>query len=373
VSVVLSDNRSMTRRIAIAGGGMAGLCAAARARELGLEPTVYEKGDRPGGSMLLSSCVVWRYRTLDLFREQCPGGDPELQRLVLERLDGALDWLEALGAPVVERGTGNPLTVGRRLDPAGLTEALVRAGVAPRLREPLPDRVGGPLVLATGGYPVELARRRSLLVRSNRWSDGDGLRVGRARGAAPAGDRDEFYGRNMPAPPARFGEDDFVHLAQLYGRHALVLNERGEEFAPRSPSWSETELVQATARQPGARAWYVVGEQELGALVRGRTVAEMVEAARAAGGRVVEPSELPFPVPAHARVAVLVTPGVTHTLGGLRVDASARVLGEDGSPLEGLYAAGMDAGGIATGGYASGLAQALVLGLAAAETVAAGA
>ena len=34
---------------------------------------------------------------------------------------------------------------------------------------------------------------------------------------------------------------------------------------------------------------------------------------------------------------------------------------------EGLFAAGVDAGGIATGGYASGLAQALVLGLVAAE------
>ena len=39
---------------------MAGLCAAARARELGGAPVVHEKGSRAGGSMLLSSCVVWR-------------------------------------------------------------------------------------------------------------------------------------------------------------------------------------------------------------------------------------------------------------------------------------------------------------------------
>jgi hypothetical protein len=43
------------------------------------------------------------------------------------------------------------------------------------------------------------------------------------------------------------------------------------------------------------------------------------------------------------------------------------VLTPAGSPLDGLYAVGVDAGGVATGGYASGLAQALVLGLAAAE------
>jgi predicted oxidoreductase len=52
------------------------------------------------------------------------------------------------------------------------------------------------------------------------------------------------------------------------------------------------------------------------------------------------------------------------------VDERSRVLDADGSPLEGLYAAGVDAVGIAVGGYASGLAAALVLGLTAAEDLA---
>ena len=59
---------------------MAGLVAAARARELGAEVVVLEKGDRCGGSMLLSSGVIWRHRSLAEFREECPGGDPVLQR-----------------------------------------------------------------------------------------------------------------------------------------------------------------------------------------------------------------------------------------------------------------------------------------------------
>jgi len=73
--------------VVIAGAGMAGLCAAARARELGAEPVVLEKGSRPGGSMLLSSCVVWRYRTFEDFRAECPGGDEELQRVVFDGFD----------------------------------------------------------------------------------------------------------------------------------------------------------------------------------------------------------------------------------------------------------------------------------------------
>jgi succinate dehydrogenase/fumarate reductase flavoprotein subunit len=62
-------------------------------------------------------------------------------------------------------------------------------------------------------------------------------------------------------------------------------------------------------------------------------------------------------------VAVRVSPGITHTIGGLRIDAHARVAGTDG-----LLAAGADVGGISTGGYASGLAAALVFGRVAAET-----
>ncbi|MGZ8782522.1 MAG: FAD-binding protein, partial [Gaiellaceae bacterium] len=81
----------------VAGAGMAGLVAAARARELGDSPVVLEKGDRAGGSMLLSSGVIWRHRTLDDFRSECPGGDPALQRRLVDELDDALDWLESLG------------------------------------------------------------------------------------------------------------------------------------------------------------------------------------------------------------------------------------------------------------------------------------
>src|SRR5919108_1907953 len=111
--------------LVVAGAGMAGLVAAARARELGADVVVFEKGDRAGGSMLLSSGVVWRYREWERFREECPGGDAALQRTVWEHLDEELAWLESLGAPVVQRDSRNPLTTGVRFEPKGLTDALV--------------------------------------------------------------------------------------------------------------------------------------------------------------------------------------------------------------------------------------------------------
>jgi succinate dehydrogenase/fumarate reductase flavoprotein subunit len=327
--------------ITVLGAGMAGLVAAARARELGAEVLLLEKGDRPGGSMLLSSGVVWRYLDFDEFRRRCPGGDPALQRLVWERLDDALDWLERLDAPVVERDTGRPSTTGRRFDPRGLTDVLVRAGGEVRLGvgdDPL--RGDGPFVVATGGYPVRLARDRGLLVRSNRWSEGDGIELALGRGAEAA-PSDEFYGRAMPGPVT---EAEFVAASQLYGRFARRVNDLGEEFFPGEPSWSENDLAQAMAAQPRGRAWY---ELDADALARPE-VAEKLAYAQ-------ETEPLP-----DGGLRVRVYAAVTHTYGGVKIDARARA-------ADGVWVAGVDAGGVSNGGYASGLAQALVLGLVAAE------
>jgi succinate dehydrogenase/fumarate reductase flavoprotein subunit len=343
--------------VLVAGAGMAGLVCAARLRQLGRPVRVLEKGDRPGGSMLLSSGVVWRHRTLDSFREECPDGDPALQQLIIERLDDALDWLERTAVAPTDRETGNPRTVGRRVDPRRLTDALARDV---SLSQPLTELPDEPVVLATGGFAARMARERGLPLRAAPWSEGDGLRLARERGAALTGAMDEFYGRAMPAPPARVSEQDFVRAAQLYGRFASVLDGAARPVFEGTPAWSETDLVQTIARQPRGIAWYWVDRADLAERVRERTVGEMIDVARELGGDVRDGS----------RVGVKVVAAVTHTLGGVRVDEQARVLDEAGEPLDGLYAAGVDAGGIASGGYASGLATALVLGLAAAESVA---
>ena len=317
--------------------------------------------------MLLSSGVVWRHRSLEEFRAECPAGDPALQARVVDELDDALVWLEALGAPVLERETGNPRTVGWRFDTAGLTDALVRAAGDVRLGQAFPEA----RILATGGFAGRFARERGLLLRANPWSEGDGLAWAVARGAGVSGGMDEFYGRNMPAAVP---EHLFVAAAQLYGRHALVLDDDGREFFPGEPSWSENDLVQATARLPARAAWYVVDARALRERVRERSVADLVEAARAAGGDVRPAEELPFELPPSPKLveapflAVRVHASVTHTIGGLLIDEDARVLRPDRTPVGGLYAAGADAGGIFTGGYGSGLAAALVFGRIAAET-----
>jgi len=201
----------------------------------------------------------------------------------------------------------------------------------------------------------------------------------------------------------------YADRKELYGRYAVAVNASGERYADEGADWSETTLTRATAHQPGLYAWYVLDARGLEGRVRERTAREMVETAKSTGGTVIEAAslteladklaargvprktflrtveeynvalaaggELSPPRSGQARplsvppfVAVKVAPSITHTVGGLAVDAGCRVLREmDGGPIPGLYAAGVEVGGVSVGGYTSGLASALVFGNAAAE------
>jgi fumarate reductase flavoprotein subunit len=349
--------------LVVAGAGMAGLAAAARARELGADPLLMEKSAEIGGSMSLSSGVIWRYADFDSFRRECPDGDVDLQRAVHEQLDEDLDWLESRGAVVTDPSTGNPLTVGRRFDAASICDALAR-DVDIRLATPLASRPDGPCVLATGGFQADswLVREwisaEPLLLRSNRGSQGDGLRLGLEAGGVYSAGMDQFYGRAMPAVP-ELDSREWVQAAQLYARHAVVIeNARGWPY-PGEVDWSELNVVQWIARQPGGQAWFVVPPDALDVGTRYGTIAEQIERARALGAAVEARDQ---------GVAVEVAAAITQTLGGLRVDADGHVLRGDGSVVDGLWAAGGDVGGIATGGYMSNLAAALVIGKRAAES-----
>jgi fumarate reductase flavoprotein subunit len=70
--------------------------------------------------------------------------------------------------------------------------------------------------------------------------------------------------------------------------------------------------------------------------------------------------------------AVPLCAGITYTMGGVAVDAEARVMHRSGHPIEGLYAAGGTIGGLEGGpftGYSGGLAKALTFGKIAGESI----
>jgi fumarate reductase flavoprotein subunit len=428
-------------RVVIVGGGLAGLTAALRATELGAQITLLEKGESLGGSFVYSSGYIWSYVDLPTYRREASGGDASLQRLILERLESGLTWLEHSGGALLARETGNPLTFGARFDPERTISALVdrieAAGgeiIADSALETLVEdpagRVSGVLdrrereyegdavILASGGFAgdPELVGRHiirgpgRMRVRAHPRSTGDGFRAALRKGALASAGLDEFYGRNLPAPPADFPPERFVEVSQLYGRYAVAVNAGGERYADEGADWSETALTRATAHQTGLYAWYVLDARGLEGRVRERTAREMVETARSTGGTVIEAASLTeladrlaergvprdtflrtlkgynaavaagedpspprssqaWPLRVPPFVAVKVAPSITHTVGGLAVDTGCRVLrGTDERPIPGLYAAGVEVGGVSAGGYTSGLASALVFGNTAAES-----
>ncbi len=430
--------------VVVAGGGLAGLVAALRVVELGAQVTLLEKGDQIGGSFIYSNGYIWSYKDLQTFRQEAPGGDITLQKLILEQLQDGLDWLEDLGVSPLTRETGNLLTFGARFDPkrtvAALKDRITASGgrvlletVLNGLVEDSEGRIDGARTASGGGQRTEEANAVILAsggfagnpklvghyiirgpgrmrLRAHPWSTGDGFLAALEAGALESAGLDEFYGRNLPAPPADFPPEEFVEVSQLYGRYAVAINRNGERYADEAADWSETALVRATARQPGLRAWYILDAVGLRGRVRSRTVEDMVATARRVGGTVLQAassgelmkrlaergvpranvlrtlneyntavaggrgdklspprSDPATPLQVPPFVAVKVAPAITHTIGGLAVDGGCRVLRRtDGLPLAGLYAAGVEVGGVSVGGYTSGLASALVFGRVAA-------
>ena len=276
----------------------------------------------------------------------------------------------------------------------------------------------GHTLLATGGFGgnpdlrAELIhpQARDLPLRANRFSRGDGLRLAREASAQFGPENAGFYGHLMASGVRLREEDEYASLSLFQSEHALLFNLRAERFVDETLGDHHTTL--ALLEQPEGRGLlihdqraqdllaipYVEGVQpndffanvhERGA--RAATAHDLDELAylpeewgydgeairkavldfnRACADGTVDPPRTydREPVDRPPFYVVEAVPAITFTYGGLRIDTSARVLGEDGRPLEGLLAAGADAGGGYVRAYAGGLAWALVFGLRAAQT-----
>jgi fumarate reductase flavoprotein subunit len=98
-----------------------------------------------------------------------------------------------------------------------------------------------------------------------------------------------------------------------------------------------------------------------------RTAGRMFGESRNAGKRV---SVAPVATPPY--YAIPLAAGISYTMGGIEIDAQARVIGRDGTPIAGLYAAGSCTGGVEggpLGGYIGGYLKAVGLALIAARSI----
>jgi succinate dehydrogenase/fumarate reductase flavoprotein subunit len=276
----------------VIGGGVAGTAAAAEAARLGASVILVEKGERLGGSGVLSAGILWTAPDRETLGRVCPHGDPELGGALVDGFDPAVERVRAEGVEVSERWSGQMgFGVAHRIDIHGLLHAwrgrIEAAGTIDfetAAVEPIVEdgavrgaHVRGPggtetihagaVVLATGGFQGDADLRRRLigpgademLVRSNQHSAGDGLRIGLAAGAGRSGALDSFYGHLLPSPLRSFGPDDYLPLTQYHSKACVLVNRFGRRFV--DESHGDEVSNQALLRQPGARGVLLCDER----------------------------------------------------------------------------------------------------------------
>lgn len=302
-------------------------------------------------------------------------------------------------------------------DEAGALAGLVVRGADGLQRRLSADAV----ILSSGGFQANPDLRARyfgrwsdrLVLRSNPHSTGDGLLMGQTIGAATSSAMSSFYGHLIPAPPAVVPTHDFIAYTHYHSEQAILVNLGGERFC--DESLGDETNCQAVAREPEALAFILYDEtvyrtyavrpagggarasdtfyesQALGApAATANTLAELVAKMQEWGvygpGVLATIDEFNTAVAAEQAhqlriprrsksnalctppfYALGLTPGITFTLGGLRINDRTQVLDRSQQPIPGLYAAGADAGGIHNEQYAGGLCLGLVFGRIAAQ------
>ena len=223
-------------RCSIAGAGMAGLVAAARARELGLEPRVAREGRRAPAARCCSRAASSGATASGT--TSAPSVPAATRRCSGSSGSGSTTrsrWLVSLGAEPV---------VGRHREPAHDRQALrpARAHGAARGRGTSSSRRRSPRDARAAARPrdrrLRQAARRASAACScarTRGATGDGARLrARARRCGRPRDWTSSTAARCRRRPARIREEDFVPLAQLYGREARVFTDDGREITPPS-------------------------------------------------------------------------------------------------------------------------------------------
>jgi len=406
--------------VLVVGAGMSGLTAAGAAAESGAHVVVVDAARDVGGSAAMSGGYVWRLDGIDEYARIDPAGDRALQQIIVDEYGRLIDHVRATGAAVTERqpvmqGHGHQVDLPdyfrrsvRAVQAAGghvvlgaSVERLLR--VQGRVTGAVISEAGaeatvsaGAVLLATGGF-AQSARLRGELISAGardmraRCADchGVGLQLARGAGAGTVTGRG-FYGHLVGAGVDLSRPEIWDQLTLLHSRAGWLYNTAGERFTDESEG--DNISAEAVAAQPGMRAllvWDDVAHREtvLVAWPAGNSAVDRFEVAVALGapgrpcGSEAEvaafAAEQGFGTPTlpdgrreGPYRALVVEPAITFPFAGIRIDPGARVLDETGVPIPGLFAAGVDVGGVYARGYGGGLSLGGTTGLRAARSMA---
>ena len=261
-------------------------------------------------------------------------------------------------------------------------------------------------VLATGGFHGNGALRehfglpngQSLIPRGNPHNKGGGLELGLSVGAGVSRGMSSFYGHPVPYPLQKLERRDYTMLVQYQVMQGILLDKSGTRFCDESLSYSYAAqciasqgtallIIDERCRRDHLLKPFLPGmESGLDKMAEGGarganyargSLAEVATACAAWGysERGVTESVSEFnrdpsrmrtryrePLAEAPYSALEVQGSITFTFGGLAADVDGRVLDEKGQPIRGLFAAGVEAGGLSVAGYAGGLVRGLTLG-----------
>jgi tricarballylate dehydrogenase len=263
------------------------------------------------------------------------------------------------------------------------------------------------VVLASGGFEASAEMRARYLgpswdlvrVRGTSGNTGAGIAMAESAGAQTSGHWSGSHAAPLDINAPVYGDPN---LSDAYVRRSyhlgITVNRNGERFFDEGAdleSRTYSKMGQEIVQQPGQVAFQIFDARTVPLLrseytlrhttrFQADTIAELAEKSGISPGRlqrtvdefnaatsgepidptttdgvsadaVVPPkSNWATPIDTSPFVAFPVTCGITFTFGGVRVDADAQVIDEDGRPIPGLFAAGEVVGGLFYGNYPTG-------------------
>ena len=307
--------------LAVIGGGMAGLTAAARASRDGATVVLVERAEELGGSARYAG-FLWTAPTDQALADVDPDGDASLRHALVSGFPDAVQWVRSLGVPLGEEVTILRYGRGRSIDTAAYVPACERVvvgaggdilrgatvngllgdgggvtGIEVTTADGTPRRIeAASTLLASGGYQGDQDLTAALIhpnaplmpLRSNPTSSGEGLRLARQVGAAFGRDDAGFYGHLVLADVPLDDPMQFANQTLYYSEHALMFNRRGQRFIDETLG-DHLSAIAAVA-QPDARVLVVADQRVrdewmLGEYVEGITPVDRFELCRRRGGR----------------------------------------------------------------------------------------
>ncbi|MDA4848526.1 FAD-dependent oxidoreductase [Hoeflea poritis] len=282
--------------------------------------------------------------------------------------------------------------------------------------------LAGATIICDGGFQSnsDLLRENisalpeRLLQRNSGQSVGDGLKMVSAFGGKVT-DLSGFYGHLQSAPSAqdsRYWPYPWLDYLALAG---IVVDAYGRRFC--DEGLGGVSIANAVARQPDPDKVWVIFDHNIwegpgrarfippnpnlldleGAVIQSDTLSELADRIALPAENLCEtvishnsaiakndgssltpcrsftPQNL-WPIEEAPYFAAPIIAGITHTMGGIEIDANSQVLSatKDSIPIPGLYAAGACTGGLEGGekpGYVGGLVKSAVTGLRASEQI----